>query len=134
LLAALLVLIACSSTFANDDHWVTTWACGEQLVEPNNLPPVSLANSTLREFVRNSIGGQTIRVRFSNPYGAGPVTMNAAHVALSAGARSAGTVFSLNLDSAQFYALRSFSALAGNGTNADGAFPVAPVTRVGNSL
>ena len=84
LLAALLVLIACSSTFADDDHWVTTWACGEQLVEPNNLPPVPLASSTLREFVRNSIGGQTIRVRFSNLYGAGPVTINAAHVALSA--------------------------------------------------
>ena len=91
LLAALLVVIACASTFAADDHWVTTWACGEQLVEPNNLPPVPLANSTLREFVRNSIGGQTIRVRFSNLYGAGPVTINAAHVALSAGAGSAGS-------------------------------------------
>ena len=90
LLATLLVLIACSSTFAADDHWVTTWACGEQLVEPNNLPPVPLANSTLREFLRNSISGQTIRVRFSNLYGAGPVTINAAHVALSAGAGSVG--------------------------------------------
>jgi uncharacterized repeat protein (TIGR03803 family) len=54
--------------------------------------------------------------------------------ASAGGAGAAGTVFSLNLDSAQFYTLRSFGALAGNGTNADGAFPVAPVTRVGNSL
>ena len=54
--------------------------------------------------------------------------------ASAGGAGAAGTVFSLNPGSGQFYTLRSFGALAGNGTNADGAFPVAPVTRVGNAL
>jgi uncharacterized repeat protein (TIGR03803 family) len=54
--------------------------------------------------------------------------------ASAGGAGAAGTVFSLNLVGAQFAALRSFSAVANNGTNADGAFPVAPVTRVGNTL
>jgi len=78
--------LACAQlqTFAADNHWVTTWACGQQLTEPRNLPPVPLANSTLREFVHNSIGGQTIRVRLSNMYGTTPVTINTAHVALSA--------------------------------------------------
>jgi lysophospholipase L1-like esterase len=93
LIAGLLMALMCSvsSSFAADSHWVTTWACGQQLTEPRNLPPVPLANSTLREFVRNSIGGETIRLRFSNIYVTSPVTINAAHVALSAGAGSAGT-------------------------------------------
>jgi lysophospholipase L1-like esterase len=78
------------STSAAEGHWVTTWGCAPQLTEPNNLPPVPLANSTLRQFVRNSIGGNQIRVRFSNAYGTNPVTIHAAHVALSSGAGSAG--------------------------------------------
>jgi lysophospholipase L1-like esterase len=78
------------STNAAEGHWVTTWGCAPQLTEPNNLPPVPLAHSTLRQFVRNSIGGKQLRVRFSNAYGTNPVTINTAHVALSSGAGSAG--------------------------------------------
>ncbi len=54
--------------------------------------------------------------------------------ASAGGAGAAGTVFSLNLASQQFATIRSFTALAGNGTNTDGAFPVAPLLRVGGSL
>jgi uncharacterized repeat protein (TIGR03803 family) len=50
------------------------------------------------------------------------------------GAGAAGTVFSVNTTNGQFAALYSFAALASNGTNADGAYPVAPVLRLGNSL
>jgi lysophospholipase L1-like esterase len=75
---------------AGQGHWVTTWGCGPQLTEPANLPPVNLANSTLRQFVHTTTGGNFIRVRFSNAYGTSAVTMNSVHVALSAGAGSAG--------------------------------------------
>ena len=78
------------STFAGEDHWVTTWGCGPQLTEPGNLPPAPLANSTLRQFVRTTIGGKHLRVRFSNAYGTNSVAINSAHVALSAGSGSAG--------------------------------------------
>jgi uncharacterized repeat protein (TIGR03803 family) len=54
--------------------------------------------------------------------------------ASAGGAGGAGTVFSVNLASAQFAPLHSFAALSGNGTNADGAIPVAPVVLLGNSL
>jgi uncharacterized repeat protein (TIGR03803 family) len=54
--------------------------------------------------------------------------------AASGGSGAAGTVFSLNLKTLQFTTLHSFTALADNGTNADGAFPVAPVLRLGNCL
>jgi lysophospholipase L1-like esterase len=75
---------------AADGHWVTTWGTAPQLTEPGNLPPVPLANSTLRQFVRNSIGGKQVRVRFSNAYGNSPVTINAAHIALAPSTASAG--------------------------------------------
>lgn len=53
--------------------------------------------------------------------------------ASSGGSGAAGTVFAINA-SGQFNTLYSFTAVAANGTNADGAFPVAPVVRVNNSL
>jgi lysophospholipase L1-like esterase len=70
-----------------DDHWVGTWGASPQLTEPRNLPPPpGLTSNTLRQVVQVSIGGEKSRVRFSNAFGNGPVTMTAAHIALSAGA------------------------------------------------
>lgn len=89
---AIAVSVFCAARIAAaaDGHWVTTWGCGPQLTEPANLPPAVLANSTLRQFVHITIGGQHLRVRFSNAYGTNSVAINSAHVALSAGAGSAG--------------------------------------------
>src|SRR5271168_1073258 len=70
---------------AQSGHWVTTWGCGPQLTEPANLPPVPLANTTLRQFVHVTIGGTHLRVRLSNAYGTNSVTLNSIHVALAAG-------------------------------------------------
>jgi uncharacterized repeat protein (TIGR03803 family) len=54
--------------------------------------------------------------------------------ASAGGAGAAGTVFALNLSNLQFTTIRNFAALSSNGTNTDGAFPVASVMRLGNSL
>jgi lysophospholipase L1-like esterase len=78
------------NALAADGHWVGTWGCGPQLTEPVNLPPVPMANSTLRQFVRTTIGGKHLRARFSNAYGTNSVNINAARIALSAGTGSAG--------------------------------------------
>lgn len=68
-------------------RWVGTWATGPQLTEPQNLPPSpGLANNTLRQVLHVSIGGSRLRVRISNEYGNGPVTLNAVHLAKSMGA------------------------------------------------
>ena len=68
-------------------RWVGTWACGPQLTEPgNNPPPPGLGDNTLRQIVYTSIGGQRLRLRLSNEFGDGPVTMRAVHVAASTGA------------------------------------------------
>ncbi len=85
---ALLCLAAKSP--AAETHWLTTWGCAPQLTEPNNLPPVPLAHTMLRQFIRTTVGGKQIRVRFSNVFGTNDVNINAARVALAAGAGSAG--------------------------------------------
>ncbi|HXU01032.1 MAG TPA: GDSL-type esterase/lipase family protein [Polyangia bacterium] len=62
--------------------WVGTWAGAPQLTETANLPPASLTNATLRQVVHVSVGGSQLRVKFSNEFGNGAVTINAAHVAV----------------------------------------------------
>ena len=90
LLVALTFCLSQQKNLAAEGHWVTTWGCGPQLTEPNNLPPAPLANSTLRQYVHVTLGGKHLRVRFSNAYGTDPVTMSSVHVALAADAGSAG--------------------------------------------
>jgi lysophospholipase L1-like esterase len=48
-------------------------------------PEPGLADATLRQVVRVSLGGTRLRVRFSNAFGTRPLTVLSAHVALSAG-------------------------------------------------
>lgn len=67
-------------------NWVGTWAAAPQLVEPHNMPPEpGLTKNSLRQVVRVSIGGDTIRVMLSNEFGTSPVTMNAVEIAVSTG-------------------------------------------------
>jgi len=66
--------------------WVGTWATAQQLTEDANEPPApGLANNTLRQVLQVSLGGQRLRVRFSNEYGDTPVTLTKVHCAASAG-------------------------------------------------
>ena len=66
--------------------WVGTWMAAQQLVEPGNLPPApGFSDTTLRQVVHVSIGGRTLRVRFSNEFGRAPLTVVSARIARSAG-------------------------------------------------
>jgi lysophospholipase L1-like esterase len=67
--------------------WTGTWATAPMLVEPNNMPPEpGLTNNTLRQIVRVSIGGDVVRVRFSNIFGKQPVCLKSVAIAVSKGA------------------------------------------------
>jgi lysophospholipase L1-like esterase len=69
--------------------WVGTWSTAEQLVESANMPPSpGLTNSSLRQVVRVSIGGDTLRVKFSNKFSTANVTINSANIAVSTGGSS----------------------------------------------
>jgi lysophospholipase L1-like esterase len=71
--------------------WITTWAAtpaprwGEELPAAFSVPE-TLADQTVRQIVRTSVGGDQLRIVISNGFGARPLTIGAATVALSAGA------------------------------------------------
>ena len=66
--------------------WIGTWGTAQQLVELYNMPPKpGLSNNTLRQIVRVSIGGDKLRVSFSNEFSTSPVIIKAANIASSAG-------------------------------------------------
>lgn len=90
LLLVVMIASARGELLAGQESWVATWGCAPQLVEPANRPPIPLANNTLREFVRVSIGGRRLRVRLSNRFGTDAVTLSAVHIAQAAGPGSAG--------------------------------------------
>ncbi len=103
LLAAILSFMTISTANAGK-HWVATWATAEQVVEPHNCPPApGLENNSIRQIVQTSISGKEVRVKFSNEFSKGPVTINAAEIARAATAGSssdiiAGTEVSLTFN------------------------------------
>jgi len=85
-LCAAFLLLACAvnNVHASDapTRWIGSWATSQQLVEPNNaLEPADLHDLTLRQIVHLSLGGNEIRLRFSNRFGGVPLHLTAVHVA-----------------------------------------------------
>jgi lysophospholipase L1-like esterase len=91
-LAATIALgaLAGAAGAAPKSAWVGSWATSEQIPEPRNaLAPEDLHDATLRQLVRLSLGGERIRVRVSNAFGAAPLKLASAHVARPVAAGSA---------------------------------------------
>ena len=65
-------------------HWVGTWSASPQAA-PAATP---INGQTVRQILHTSIGGERVRVRFSNAYGTSPLVIGSAHVALSTGGAS----------------------------------------------
>jgi len=78
-------LISCS-LYGQSKQWVGTWSCAPYAVATVNTPPSPyIANNTLRQVIRVSIGGDTLRVKFSNSTCTTAVTMNKVTIAASTG-------------------------------------------------
>ncbi|KAJ6562582.1 SGNH hydrolase-type esterase domain-containing protein [Mycena capillaripes] len=92
---ASLVLILAQNAWARsglDGQWVDAWTSMPQLTEPENLPSPPFNgsssvffNSTIRQTLHMTIGGDEIRVRFSNVFGVNDLQITAATVALPVG-------------------------------------------------
>jgi len=82
-IAALCALPARADRNDRDARWIGTWSAAMQTPL---APPATFDNVTLREIVRVTIGGRTIRVRLSNAQGGEPLVIGAASV----GIRSSG--------------------------------------------
>ncbi len=70
-----------------NQHWVGTWATSPLLGTPGPFGPsiAEVSNATLRQVVHVSLGGEVLRVRFSNEFGEEPLVIGAARIALSGG-------------------------------------------------
>jgi lysophospholipase L1-like esterase len=84
--SALLLIPFLASLSFGADHWVATWGTSPapQLPDPAKREQAKLVfeDQTVRDIVHVSIAGDSLRVRFSNAYGATPVVIGAAHIAL----------------------------------------------------
>lgn len=83
------ILFTTQNIFSQSRIWVGTWSCAPYAAGSGNTPPSPyIANNTLRQVIRVSIGGDTLRVKFSNKTCATPVTMNSVKIAVSTGGSS----------------------------------------------
>ena len=66
-----------------EPHWVATWATSQVGPEPSQaqLTDEQLTDTTVRQIVRLSMGGATLRVQISNAFGTKPLKVDAVHVA-----------------------------------------------------
>jgi lysophospholipase L1-like esterase len=105
--AAVLVTTSGSSAAVNPViGWAGSWSTG--LVAPSPLDTggslSGFNNESIRMIVHTSLGGDNVRLRFSNEFGSGPITIGHATVALPASAATgsadlvAGSVHELTFD------------------------------------
>ena len=68
---------------APQDAWIATWAASPQPVDAGPKEPLlHIEDQTIRERVRVSAGGATIRIRLSNEYGVSPLQIGSVTVAV----------------------------------------------------
>ncbi len=88
--AMVLVLLGCvvsasgaEKTIKIEPHWVATWATSQVGPEPSQaqLTDEQLTDTTVRQIVRLSMGGATLRVQISNAFGVRPLRFDSVHVA-----------------------------------------------------
>jgi lysophospholipase L1-like esterase len=84
ILAALLAVAARAQKATSGGHWVAAWttAVHAPLAFPGVASTPALENQTVRMVMRPTLGGERIRVLLSNVFGASPLAIGAAHVAL----------------------------------------------------
>ncbi|MBV9880206.1 MAG: SGNH/GDSL hydrolase family protein [Gemmatirosa sp.] len=118
---------------ADQPRWVATWAAGQQVTETRNLPPApGLGGRTLRQVVHASLGGRRVRLRFSNGFGNGPLTITVARVGASEGKGAIDPQGDVQLT---FAGDRSVVIPAGGVVTSDPvAFDLAPLSDVAVSI
>ncbi len=93
-------------------HWIATWAPSQSAATP--IPPrdsldrvPTFVDRTVRQIVRTTLGGDSIRIRLTNEYGERPLVVGAAHIAV----RESGADTRVGSDKALTFSGRSFVTL-----------------------
>jgi lysophospholipase L1-like esterase len=76
-----------------DRSWIASWAASPQAPFPTGISMTGFSDQTLRQIVFTSLGGDVVRVRFTNEFSDRPLNIGAAQVAIAApnGAIEAGS-------------------------------------------
>ena len=108
----ILFVMALGVAFAAPEQpWVAAWATSPTAVDPDSKQPLlNLAQQTVRQRVRLSVGGTQLRIRLSNEFGSTPLTIGTATLALS---KDAATVTAETLRSLTFGGRSSVTIPAG---------------------
>lgn len=61
--------------------WTGTWATAVEYTGPSDMPAKSLSNRSVREIIRVSIGGETLRMQLSNVFGNEAVDIQSVFIA-----------------------------------------------------
>ena len=119
-----------------NEHWVGTWASAPLLDgKAKNAEEWKTADQggvTLREVVHVSMGGQMVRVRFSNLYGKGPLMIGAVQIA---GTQKGSAIVPGSGKALTFHGQATVAIPAGALAVSDPvAFHLAPLSDVPNSI
>jgi lysophospholipase L1-like esterase len=134
----LLVAAVVSANFAlspasaegQTSSWISSWTASPQA--PRGVIPASFSSRTIRQIVHLSIGGSKVRVRLSNEFGAKPVLIGTASIAIPAGTSD---VVSASLRPLTFGGSKSVIIPPGAPVVSDPVeFNVAPLSNVAVSL
>ncbi|MFA9391993.1 MAG: GDSL-type esterase/lipase family protein [Prolixibacteraceae bacterium] len=125
----IVLFISGFTTKGQSEIWVGSWSCANYAAGTNNTPPSPyLANNTLRQIVRVSIGGDSLRVKFTNKTCSTPVTIKSVNIAVSKGGSSvnASTITPLQFNGNQTVTMNAYSDV----TSDPVAFALTPSMRV----
>ena len=62
--------------------WIGTWGSSQLIAANETVPPApGLANNTYRQAVRVSIGGECLKLKFTNEFGECPLEIESVHIA-----------------------------------------------------
>jgi lysophospholipase L1-like esterase len=89
--AAAVTFITSSAQVARDGNhghqrhrsWIGTWAASPQAPDTGTIPTTGFTNQTLRQIIFTSLGGDNVRVRFTNEFSNRPLNIGAAQVAIA---------------------------------------------------
>lgn len=78
-----LICFCCAITVhANAQNWIGTWATAPQTVVKSFMPyNNNMSNRSVRQVVKVSIGGETVRLKLSNIYSTEPVVIRSIYIA-----------------------------------------------------
>ena len=81
ILLTALAIWAAGSAKETDSAWTGTWAAAAEFTGPSDMPKASLSNRSLREIVKVSIGGSSLRLQLSNEFSKEPVEIRSIYIA-----------------------------------------------------